>query len=128
MYDSISDRGVRSECKSWDRYNQSLLAVNVSFDSEEVIIIPLFKKISPERNKEFQRDPSQIPTGAVIVTKFFDKSGHVEIKTDWNECGKDKTQTCFCSDYCRERLRYEYPVLAVFEWNPEFIKHASINL
>ena len=127
LYDKISNRGVRSECKSWDRYNQSLLAVNISFDSEQTIIIPLFKKISPERNKEFKEDPSQIPTGAIIVTRLFHRSGHVEVKTDRNECGKNKTQTCFCSDYCRERERYYYPVLAVFEWNPEFIRYVSAN-
>ena len=127
LYDKISDRGIRSECKGWDQYNQSLLSVDASFDNEEIRMIPLFKKISPERNKEFQKDPNQIPTGAIIVTKFFRRSGHVEVKTDRNECGASKTQTCFCSDYCREREKYYYPVLAVFEWNPEFIKYVSAN-
>ena len=127
LYDKISSKKVRSECKSWDRYNQLLLSVDVSFDDEEIRMLPLFKKISPERNKEFQKDPSQIPTGAIIVTKLFHKSGHVEVKTDRNECGRDKTQTCFCSDYCQERMKYYYPVLAVFEWNPEFIRYVSAN-
>lgn len=127
LYDKISNKGVRSECKYWDRYNQLLLSLNIADDNGEIAMIPMFKKVSPERNKEFQKDPSQIPTGAIVVTKFFHKSGHVEVKTDRNTCGKDKNQVCFCSDHCRERKRYHYPVLAVFEWNPEFIRYMSAN-
>ena len=125
VYNSISNRGVRRICKRWNQYNQSLLNIEVLLENGEIKKVPLFKRISPERNKEFQRHPDRIPTGAIIITKLYRKEGHVEVKTDWNECGKDKTQTCFCSDYCQERLRYSYPVLAVFEWNPEFIKYVN---
>ena len=125
IYNKIVDKDVRSNCKNWDRYNQTLLSVNTSFYYGEITRIPLFKKISPEKNKEFQKNPLKIPKGAIIITKS--EYGHVEVKTDRNECGKDKTQTCFCSDYCRERLRYSQSVLAVFEWNPEFIRYVSMN-
>ena len=127
IYNNISNKYVRSNCKNWDQYNQSLLTINVSLYEGEFVRIPLFNKVSPEKNTEFKREPHKIPTGAIIVTKSNLKHGHVEVKTDRQECGKDKTQTCFCSDYCRERLRYDYPVLAVFEWNPEFIKYANMN-
>ena len=127
IYNDILDKDVRLICKRWDQYNQSLLAVNTS-PYGETTAIPLFKKISPNKNKEFQKDPSKIPEGAIIVTRSRRKHGHVEVKTDRNECGKNKIQTCFCSDHCRERLRYNYPVLAVFEWNPEFIKYVSTIL
>ena len=127
VYNSISNRGIRKVCKGWNRYNQSLLSIETLLETGEVKNIPLFKRISSERNKEFQRHPDRIPTGAIIITKLLRVQGHVEVKTDRNECGKDKNQTCFCSDYCSERLRYSYPVLAVFEWNPEFIKYISTN-
>lgn len=123
VYKDIRNRGVRSNCKNWDQHNQSLLSVDIPFHYGETMKIPLFRKVSSERNEEFQRDPRQIPEGAIIVTRSHRKEGHVEIKTRWNECGKNNTQTCFCSDYCRERLRYTRPVLAVFEWNPEFLRY-----
>ena len=126
-YNSIPNEDVRLKCKRWNRYNQSLLAVNASLYNGEIRIIPLFKKISPEKNKEFQMDPRKIPNGAIIITKSHLKYGHVEVKTDRNECGKNKTQTCFCSDFCQERLRYNQPVLAVFEWNSEFIRYMSMD-
>ena len=126
LYNSISDNHIKSECKRWDRYNQSLLTLNIPLYNGKMMPIPLFRKISPKYNKEFQKDTSTIPKGAIIITKS-GEYGHVEVKTDRNECGKDKNQTCFCSDYCRERLRYTYPILAVFEWNPEFIEYANIN-
>lgn len=125
LYDSISTKSLKSICKNWDQYNQSLLAVNVPLYDGGIMIIPLFKKISPEKNKEFQRDPSKIPKGAIIITKLNLEYGHVEVKTDRNECGKNKTQTCFCSDFCTERTQYPSPVFAVFEWHPEFIRYVS---
>ena len=129
IYNSIPNKDVRSTCKSWDQYNQSLLTMNVPLYNGEFVSIPLFNKISPERNKEFQMDPHKIPIGAIIITKSNNKhgQGHVEVKTDRRKCGRNKTQTCFCSDYCRERLRYDQPVLAVFGWNPEFIRYVNMN-
>ena len=46
--------------------------------------------------------------------------------TGWN-AAKEGNQICFCSDYCRERERYEPPfkLLAVFQWNPEIIKYMA---
>lgn len=125
VYNVISNRRVRRNCKNWDRYNQFLLAVNASSYYGYVSIIPIFKRLPAERNKEFRRDPRQIPEGAIVVTRSHNKHGHVEVKTNRQECGKDKNLTCFCSDFCRERIQYDYSVLAVFEWNPEFIKYVS---
>lgn len=124
VYNSIRDREVRSTCKRWDRYNQLLLVFNTSYGG--VARIPFFKRISSKRNKEFQKDPRKIPTGAIVVTRLYRKNGHVEVKTNRNTCGEDKNQTCFCSDFCDERPRYDYPVLAVFEWSPEFIRYVSL--
>ena len=126
-YNSIRNRGVRSKCKRWDRYNQSLLTFDTSLYYGGIAKIPFFKRISPKRNKEFQKDPRKIPTGAIIITRLYLKYGHVEVKTDRNVCGKDRNQTCFCSDFCSERSKYDYPVLAVFEWNPEFIRYVGLS-
>ena len=126
VYHVISNGEVRRNCRYWDRYNQFLLAVNTSKYYGVTSITPIFRRLSPERNKEFRKDPSQIPEGAIIVTKSDSEHGHVEVKTNQQECGKDKNLTCFCSDYCRERVRYDYSVLAVFEWNPEFIRYVSL--
>ena len=128
IYNSIPDKTVRSICKAWDHYNQTLLTLNVPLYNGEIMRIPIFNRIPSEQNKEFQKDPSKIPKGAIIILKSgrSPKYGHVEVKTDRNECGKDKTQTCFCSDYCRERSSYNRPVLAVFEWNLEFIRYVSM--
>ncbi|MDE0092403.1 MAG: hypothetical protein OXN83_03855, partial [Oligoflexia bacterium] len=119
-YDQISDRQVKMTCKDWDRYNQMLYSFSY-FNEEE---IPLFTKEEASRYKEFEADPSQIPLGAIIVSQSSDRHGHVEIKTNKELCGRDKNQTCFCSDYCRERERYEWPfkILAVYRWNSQFLE------
>lgn len=127
LYNQISSPYIKSKCKNLDRYNQFLLAVYVPFYDGTFMLIPLFKKISPEKYKEFKENPAQIPTGAIIITKLYAINGHVEVKTNREECGRDKNQTCFCSDYCTERIKYHHPVLAVFEWNPEFIHYVSGN-
>ena len=124
VYNSIRNRGVRSTCKRWDRYNQLLLAFNTSYGG--MAKIPFFKRISPKRNKEFQNDPRKIPIGAIVVTRLYSKNGHVEVKTNRNICGEEKDKTCFCSDFCDERPRYDYPILAVFEWSPDFIRYVSL--
>ena len=130
LYNSISNRKIRRTCKNWDQYNQTLLNVDASVYYGEMTIIPMFKKIpfekiSSEKNGKQQVDTQKIPIGAIIVSEseFNNPNGHVEVKTDRNECGEDKMQTCFCSDFCRERLVYDKPVLAVFEWNPDFMKY-----
>ena len=130
LYDSISDKGIRRKCKNWDRYNQSLLNVNASAYYGDMTIVPVFKKvpfekITSKKNGKFQVDPAKIPVGSIVIAEsdLNNSNGHVEIKTDRNECGEDKTQACFCSDFCRERLIYDKPVLAVFEWNPKFIRY-----
>ena len=127
LYDKISDKGIRSTCKYGDRYNQMLMNVDASLYYGEMTIIPMFRKVSAEKYKEFQIDPTKIPEGAIVVTdSSINLEGHVEVKTNRNECGKSKNQTCFCSDFCRERSPYDQTVLAVFEWNPEFIGHLWI--
>lgn len=115
----------RSKCKRWDQYNQSLLTMETSPHYGDIKSIPLFQKVSPERNEEFRKAPHKIPEGAIIVTRIYREEGHVEIKTNRKECGKNKTETCFCSDHCVERKSYHSPVLAVFKWNPKFIKYLS---
>lgn len=124
LYNSIANRSIRSTCKNWDRYNQMLTHVNASIYYGQTTIIPMFKKIPSERYREFQANPAEIPEGAIVVTdSFINPEGHVEIRMNKNECGRNKNQPCFCSDFCRERSTYHQNVLAVFEWNPEFIKY-----
>ena len=127
LYDTISNKNVKSTCKRWNPYNQLLLAVDASPYYREMILIPFFKKISPDKYKEFQKDTSKIPEGSIIVTRLYSSEGHVEVKTNRSECGKDKNQTCFCSDHCNERPKYPRPILAIFEWNPEFIHYVSMD-
>ena len=123
VYDNISNREVRRNCKFWDDYNQMLYSF--SFPVLEIYDIPLFKKINTEKYAEFQQDPSQIPTGAIIVSQSQSPHGHVEVKTNQLSCGKDKNAVCFCSDFCLERKKYEEPlkILAVYEWNTQFLEY-----
>ncbi len=123
VYKNTPTRSIRSNCQSWGIYNQLLLAVNTSWHHKEMTLVPFFKKIASEKYKEFERDTNKIPEGSIIVTTLYSPHGHVEVKTNKNECGKDKAQTCFCSDFCRERQKYPRSILAVFEWNPEFIRY-----
>ena len=125
IYNNISNREVRRNCKAWDRYNQMLYTF--SFPILDIHDIPLFKKIEPEKYAKFQQDPSQIPIGAIIVAKSQSEHGHVEIKTKQMLCGKNKNSACFCSDFCRERKKYSWPlkILAVFEWNPQFLEYVE---
>ena len=128
LYDSIPHRGIRGVCKNWDFYNQLLLHVDASAYYGKPTIIPMFKKIpfekiASEKNGKWQVDPNKIPIGSIIVSEseFNNPHGHVEVKTDKSECGNDKSQICFCSDFCRERLEYSKSVLAVYEWSPSFM-------
>ena len=130
LYNSIPNRRIRQTCKNWDQYNKFLLDVDASAYYEETTIIPLFQKVPFEkiifeREGKLKVDPSKIPIGSIIISKseFNDPNGHVEVKTNRKECGADKNQTCFCSDFCRERLIYTKPVLAVFTWNSDFIRY-----
>ena len=122
LYNSIATRGIRRTCKNWDRYNQMLVNIEVSTYYRQTAMLPMFKRIPSERYKEFRADPDKIPVGAIVVTNsFINPEGHVEVKIDRNECGRNKDQACFCSDFCRERSTYRSKVLAVFEWNPDLI-------
>ena len=123
IYNNISDKQIRRNCKAWDNYNQMLYSI--SFPVLDLEDIPLFKIIDPEKYPDFQRDTSQIPTGAIIVSKSESVHGHVEIKTNQTLCGPNKSSVCFCSDFCLERKKYTWPfkVLAVYEWNPEFLEY-----
>lgn len=130
LYDKISHRGIRWVCKNWDFYNQLLLHVDASIYYREPVTIPMFKKIpleeiTSEQNGKRRVDPDKIPIGSIIVSEseYGSPHGHVEVKTHIRKCGKDKLQVCFCSDFCRKRLVYTKPVLAVFEWNPSFIEY-----
>ena len=122
----IKNRKVRRDCKKWDKLNQSLTSFPIKQDDGTVKQVPLFKKV-PLENSDFQKDPSQIPEGAIVVMQSPTRHGHVEIKTNKNECGRDQNQACFCSDFCRSRSQYNAPfkVQAVFQWNPEIVKYAK---
>jgi hypothetical protein len=122
LYNTISTRSIRRDCKNWDRYNRHLVNIDVSLYYGEKITFPMFKRIPSEKYKEFRADPSKIPVGAIVVTdSFTSPEGHVEVKIDKKECGRNKNQACFCSDFCRERSTYSSNVLAVFEWNQDLI-------
>ncbi len=130
LYNSISNRRIRGRCKNWNQYNQLLLNVDASVYYGEITIFPVFKKIPFEKitsmeSGKLRVDPAKIPVGSIVISEseFNDPNGHIEVKTNKNECGENKDQICFCSDFCRERLIYKRPVLAVFEWNPEFIRY-----
>ncbi len=128
-FSKIEDRGVRQKCEKYNKLNSDLLSFRIMQDNGDIKEVPLFKKIDPKRLTEFQNDTSKIPEGAVIVAKSGSKHGHVEIKTGKKKCGQNKNQTCFCSDFCRERpTQYTesgIDVQAVFQWNPEIIKYAK---
>lgn len=129
-YNNIDDPGVKKKCEFWNEHNEALLSINIKQDDGTIKSVPLFKKISPGKMEGFQKDPSQIPTGSIIVSKSPGEGvhGHVEIKTNKNKCGPGNNQTCFCSDFCKERKNYkDLPVQAVFQWNPEIIKHIEEN-
>ena len=125
-FQKITNSKVRKNCKTWDKLNQSLTTFPVKQDDGTVKQIPLFKKV-PLENSGFQKDPSKIPNGAIVVMQSPTKHGHVEIKTNRNKCGIDQKQACFCSDFCRSRSQYNAPfkVQAVFQWNPEIVQYAK---
>ena len=126
-FKKIQNTEVRQKCKYHNKLNSSLYHFPVIQEDGSIKNIPLFKKMDPKQLKELQNDTSQIPEGAIIVTNSSNKNGHVEIKTDKKNCGEHQNQTCFCSDFCRERPKYQAPfiVQAVFQWNPEIIKYAK---
>ena len=127
VYGNISNRSVRGNCKTWDKYNQMLYTF--SFPVLDVQGVPLFKKIETEKYAEFQQDPSQIPTGAIIISQSASRHGHVEIKTNQLSCGNNKNTVCFCSDFCLERKKYAWPlkILAVYKWNPLFLEYIELT-
>ena len=129
-YKDIPTRAVRNGCKKWgrDEHNKTLASFPVVQEDGSVKNIPLFKKLPVEQNALFQKDTSKIPEGSIVVATSGSIHGHVEIKTNKNECGPNKT-ACFCSDYCRDRKEYNsaFQVQAVFQWNPELISHIKEN-
>lgn len=129
-YKDIPNRSVKNGCKKWgrDEHNKTLASFPIVQDDGSVKNISLFKKIPIEQNSLFQKDTSKIPEGSIIVSSSGSKHGHVEIKTNKQECGPNKT-ACFCSDYCRDRSEYNdaFQVKAVFQWNPELINHIKEN-
>ncbi len=128
-YNNIGNRGVRNKCKAWNGHNEALLSINIKQDDGTLKRVPLFKKMSPDKLGQFQSDTSQIPPGSIVVSKSPSRHGHVEIKTNRNECGPGNNQACFCSDYCRDRQAYDetFNVQAVFQWNPEIVKYIKEN-
>ena len=121
-YRMIADKKVKTSCQRWDLYNRHLYSLPVPDLGGE---IPLFVKIPEEKYKEFKKAPSKIPIGAVIVSKSQSRHGHVEVRTNKMLCGKDKTEICFCSDYCEERKNYIWPykMQAVYQWNPRLLEY-----
>ena len=128
-YKKITNRKVRNKCKAWNKHNKLLLSINLKQDDGTVKEVPLFRKISPEKIKQFQNDTSQIPSGSIIVSKSPSRHGHIEIKTNTDKCGSDNNQSCFCSDFCRDRSSYNevFSVQSIFQWNPEIIKYMKEN-
>ncbi len=128
LYQSIPNKRIRNRCKNWDQYNRLLSSVSFFTSPHSAQFVPLFTKISVEQYELFQKDPEKIPKGAIIILKSRSSHGHVEVKTSKKECGKSQNQTCFCSDYCRERERYDPPfkILAVFQWDPELLYYMAL--
>ena len=125
-FQKIQNKKVRKECKKWDKLNRSLTTFPIKQDDGTVRHVPLFKKI-PLEGQDFQSNPDKIPQGAIVVMQSPSKHGHAEIRTSKNNCGKDKNQACFCSDFCRGRAKYNatFKIQAVFQWNPEIIAYAK---
>ena len=126
-YNRISNRYVRAKCKNWDKYNRLLYSFSIPYLDDTQI--SLFKKWDVSQYKQFEKDPSKIPIGAIVVSKAYSRHGHVEVKTNKMLCGQNKNQTCFCSDYCLERKRYRWPfkILAVYEWSPKFLEYVELT-
>ena len=121
-YRMIADKEVKTSCQNWDLYNRHLYSLPIPGLGGE---IPLFVKMPEEKYKEFRKAPSKIPVGAVIVSQSQSRHGHVEVRTNKMLCGKDKTEICFCSDYCEERKNYIWPykMQAVYQWNPRLLEY-----
>ena len=70
-------------------------------------------------------DIEKIPEGAIIIMESESDHGHAEIKTSKKECGTNKNETCFCSDFCEPRSgedSYEakdLDIKGIFIFNPE---------
>ena len=128
IYNKISNKHVRKTCKNWDLYNKNLYSFSSPYLNHGKI--SMFKKIPNSEYSLFIKNPSKIPVGAIIVSKSLGRHGHVEVRTDKVLCGKNKDKVCFCSDYCQERKQYSWPhqILAVYEWNPEFLKYIDQTL
>ncbi len=123
-YKIIEKRSVRSGCKGWFRHNKNLIFVDVLTETGENLTIPLFQRIDMP---EYLGD---LPKGSIIVSKSDSVHGHVEIKTDKKECGRDGKDTCFCSDFCTSRkggYRWPFRPQTVFQWNPEFVYYFEKN-
>ena len=120
---------VRRDCKAWAKYNKHLLDFPIPEESGETKTVSLFKQIPLEAvKKDGKIDPDKLPAGAIVVMNSRSASGHVEIKTNLNECGDSKS-TCFCSDFCSSRdgqKAYENQGLkmrGIFVINPEIVEY-----
>ena len=118
-YGYIPYRNIKNECKDLENSNnQYLKKIRViSDDGQSVEDIPLFEEIPlPE-------DPDDLPTGAIVVMNSGSIYGHVEIKTNKNNCdGKP----CFCSDFCTSRSGgYNFPnkPRVAFRWHPRLLDY-----
>lgn len=134
MYKKIKNQRVKNNCKRWNKFNKSLLSIELKQDDGSLKSVPLFQKIPLDSLKSKGKlDMNKIPKGAIIVSSSASKHGHVEIKTGNKECSKKGVkgnETCFCSDFCRSRKDYKKEGLkaqAVFQWNPEIIKYINNN-
>ncbi|MCZ0932783.1 MAG: hypothetical protein OXJ52_06505 [Oligoflexia bacterium] len=118
-YQSIKNKRIKRKCEKFEyRYNHNIKTIKlISDDGKRIEETPLFEEITmPE-------DPNDLPTGAIVVMKSGSKHGHIEIKTDKQECNGSY---CFCSDYCASRSGgYTPPFkpVAVFRWNPKVLEY-----
>ncbi len=119
-------KDAQTNCKNANTgYNNDLYTFSIGNPPKKV---PFFKKIDPSEYEGYHNNPQSIPKGAIVVMKSESVHGHIEIKTDQNQ---------FCSDYCQARDPSEFQknpkdgkrskeIQAVFEWNPEILKYATL--
>ena len=138
-YNQIKNKSVKKKCKKWHKHNtvSTLTIPVVSDDGNSIEHIPLFEEISPlpEPNKKDPNDPNKdpygefydnLPTGSIIIMESNSKHGHIDIKTNKEECGPNKDKICYCSDFCEEReggYKPPFKPRAVFKWHPKLIEH-----
>ena len=94
----------------------------------------LFEEIEVPMTTGGRIDSERIPEGAVVVMTSSNIHGHAEIKTNRRDCGKNKDEICFCSDFCSSRegeKSYEksgFTVKKMFVPNKKLLEHMNETL